>query len=266
MTYFTDELDSKSNECYSVLVGDTAEKYHKLDTDFVDFIKEYNKIDFVTPSLIDGELLKRYGYFNLFPQHISAVMPLDDNSYKNFNNEISNNSFMNVNKYLIPAACLHIYPAISQMNISTPTAITTLARVYRYERGDFDGLLREWDFSVREIVFVGERCFVEEALIDIQSKANLYALDSGISVTLQYSNDMFFNDAKNRALQKIQKANKMKVELITRINDKNVALASFNYHDTHFSKMFDFDCKSKIVTGCVGFGIGRWIKALKGEI
>ena len=44
---------------------------------------------------------------------------------------------------------------------------------------------------------------------------------------------------------------------------KELALASFNYHGFHFSMAFDFAKNGTIVTGCVGFGLDRWIDVLK---
>ena len=40
-----------------------------------------------------------------------------------------------------------------------------------------------------------------------------------------------------------------------------LALASFNSHGTHFSGPYQFDNGNQIVTGCVGFGLHRWLAA-----
>ena len=50
---------------------------------------------------------------------------------------------------------------------------------------------------------------------------------------------------------------------MTSVNNKELAIASFNYHKYHFSKLFEFDKDEKIVTGCVGFGLDRWVYLLK---
>lgn len=57
----------------------------------------------------------------------------------------------------------------------------------------------------------------------------------------------------------MQLVNKTKQELVASINGKEVALASFNFHGNHFSAKFNFEGDRNIVTGCVGFGLERWI-------
>ena len=61
----------------------------------------------------------------------------------------------------------------------------------------------------------------------------------------------------------LQTKYEQKYELRIPIKDRDVSIASFNFHGHHFSIPFKFDNSRKNVSGCVGFGIERWVAACK---
>ena len=140
--------------------------------------------------------------------------------------------------------------------------ITTKARVYRYEDEQFDGATRFWDFTVREIVFIGNSNYVLECLENMKTKTLDYIKEIGLPGEIHSASDNFYPSKRNSVKQKLQLSNSLKYELSAKINESNVAISSFNFHDTHFSKPCHYDKTGSIVTGCIGYGLERWVAAL----
>ncbi|WP_370749224.1 hypothetical protein [Eubacterium sp.] len=239
--------------------------YNDLDAVFKGFLdgKKYN--NFYVPAMIDGDVLQKCGYFESFPDQISAVACVKDDSIEEImsGKELDTTRVELRNKYLTPSACLHIYPMLCGKKIVDNEIITTKARVYRCEKSGFEELTRLWDFSVREIVFVGTEEFVKENLEDMKNKAFKMAKKISSDVMLEVAHDPFYKGHRNQIKAMLQTKNEQKYELRIPIGDRDVSVASFNFHGHHFSVPFNFDDERKIVSGCVGFGIERWVAACK---
>ena len=76
---------------------------------------------------------------------------------------------------------------------------------------------------------------------------------------IQEASDNFYPSRENEVKKRLQQANGLKQELLLTLEGKEIAVASFNFHDHHFSNPFHFANGGKIVTGCVGFGLERWV-------
>lgn len=235
---------------------------YDLDERFREKALSMNAEEYHIPAMIDKDVLEKCGYFSSFPQHITIAAHLDANSFMQISNsnQMAENTVVASSQYLTPAACLHIYPML-QGQVIDQRVVTTRARVYRHEYEHYDGISRLWDFTVREIVFIGREEFVLKCLEDMKKFALNYARSIGITSNISVASDNFYPNKVNDVKKKIQLNNSLKNELVTRIVDKEVALASFNFHGTHFSRPFEFDQQGNIVTGCVGFGLERWVAA-----
>lgn len=215
------------------------------------------------PAMIDKEILQKCGYFTVFPQHLTLAAHAKRECYKQITNDnmINSETASISQQYFTPAACIHFYPMLEGQDISQ-RIITTRARVYRYEDEQFNGNTRMWDFTVREIVFIGNKDYVLKCIEDLKLKTLDYINEIGLPGEIHSASDHFYQDKRNIIKQKLQLSNSLKDELSVKINESNIAIASFNFHDTHFSRPFHFDKNGDIVTGCVGFGLERWVTAL----
>ncbi|WFR57121.1 hypothetical protein QA584_26505 [Anaerocolumna sp. AGMB13025] len=254
------EKDIFYREGYACYNEEAYELFHNFDKKFLSFIDKYDYEHIGIPALIDEDVLRKCGYFESFPGQVSMVGKIQkENIDETANGHIPTGSQMGfAGKYLTPSACLHIYPMLEEKIISKKV-ITTLARVYRFEEQGFEELTRMWDFTVREIVFVGNKDFVHNSLEDLKEKALNFAKEICPKANLEKAQDPFYDNARNRVKIRIQNKNDSKMELRVPIGDKEVSLGSFNYHNQHFSKPFHFDNDGTIVSGCVGFGIDRWV-------
>lgn len=243
---------------YDIFEAKDFQLLKKHDNMFLSFANNYDWEEWYTASLIDSSILEKCGYYHTMPHQLTMVSKLDlEGITKNGVTEVKQTPFA-----LIPAACLHIYPQLTN-KIITNKIITTFAKVYRNEDGNFNGKGRLWEFWVREFVAVGDRDFVKNFLNDFERKAVNYAIEEFGSAQLVNACDLFFPTRENVLTQKIQKKNNLKKELIIDICGSEVACASFNYHKFHFSKTFQFDNDSNVETACVGFGLNRWVLASK---
>jgi seryl-tRNA synthetase len=249
-------------EGYQCLYGKETEIFEQLDKIFVSFLDGYDVDHFTIPALLDSEVLKRCNYFESFPHHLSLVATVKKENLATVSAQkcVDDKDAEIHSKVLTPAACLHIYPMIEGQQIEEKI-ITTRARVYRYEGNRYNETGRLWDYTVREIVFVGRQEYVRYMLTEIQEKALAYAKQITNDATLLSSSDIFFDSRKNCIKKKLQIANEKKYELVIPVDGTNVAVSSFNFHGNHFSGPFSFDNNNTVVSGCVGFGIERWLLA-----
>lgn len=244
--------------CYKCYMEKETEVLDFFDNKFLSFADEYKINRWSIPALIESKILEKCGYFKTIPNNITNIsiispMNLEDVA---LTGEVKSDYFENTEYYLTPAACLHFYPILSQRKDIRNELITTKARVYRYENGQFENGRRLWDFTVREFVAVGSFEYVNNFLKDFKIKALEFIKKYYENAELKAANDNFYPTNENNMKQRIQKNNQLKFELVW----DDLALASFNYHEFHFSKEFGFDNNKTVVTGCVGFGLDRWLE------
>lgn len=253
-------MPNKEYICYTT---SDAKNLINIDRYFENIALKLGAEQFHIPALISKDVLKKCGYFSSFPHHLTMASYYDPNSYDEIANigEPNSNNIKNSLFYFTPSACLHLYPMLENEKIEKKI-ITTRARVYRYENNNFNGSTRLWDFTVREIVFIGSPEFVKNKIEQIKQLALEYSASIGLNAYIESATDNFYPSKKNILKEKLQKSNSLKEELICLINNSKVALASFNYHGFHFSKPFNFDNANHIVSGCIGFGLERWISAI----
>lgn len=251
------------NKEYICYEGKSFKYFDYIDNYFRKLVVNKGAHEYQIPAIIDEEVLVKCGYFQSFPQHITVAAYVDDQKYDEVmsNKSISKSEVEVDKKYFTPAACLHLYPLFEGKNVEN-TILTTRARVYRHENGKFDGSVRFWDFTVREIVFLGSKEYVISMLEKMKDEVIKLGSNIKLPIKICAAYDNFYPNASNKIKQKLQQGNALKYEVTTMVDEKDVAIASFNYHGTHFSKPFNFDNDGTIVSGCVGFGLERWVTAM----
>lgn len=194
------------------------------------------------PTLISGATLRRAGEFESFPGRSISV---DCGEY-----------------FLPPVLCHHCYEAESSRVLPAETVITCAGRCFRNELPD-DLHLRE--FGMREVVFFGDDSFVSGTWHVWMDIATSLAAEIGIKAVIRNAADPFFGSA-HRGRRLLQQVAGMKKELCALLETSGslLPLASFNLHGQFFTKSFDITLASGAAafSGCVGFGMERWLFAL----
>lgn len=159
---------------------------------------------------------------------------------------------------------LHVYEHYENCTLSKMKVVTLRQNVFR-EEGDRSwreyGRLR--DYSIREIVFIGSQEYVEKQRRIIMNKTKRFVEKLGLEYQFELATDAFMAPEMKR-FEKIQLLKKSKYELLlSSREDERFAVASFNLHENAYTRSFHISVQGlgQMVTGCVGFGLGRWVLA-----
>ena len=235
-------LDPLAGKASFMLSSQHHGKLEHIDSRICDLVEDDMPESWMVPSLISESVLRRSGHIDYFPHQTTRLLTPDSTTAA---------------AYLLPAACLHFYPKLSQIEYRQ-RVLTTRATVYRFEGGQWDGNVRLWEHTVREFVAVGNHEYVTHWLRRISDRALRLAREYA-PARIAVGTDSFIPSRANMARKEYQRRLKTKHELLVNALGTTTPVASFNYHGTHFSKAFGFDQSGEIVTGCIGFGLERWI-------
>ncbi|OHE82710.1 MAG: hypothetical protein A2107_09120 [Verrucomicrobia bacterium GWF2_62_7] len=260
------------------VLGDTLSRlFEYFDAWFTRLAGQCQAESFRFPTLIPSQLLARVDYFKSFPHSLSLVYHLPENipAIERFSTTAccAEDGKLNVSpadlaggEYLLsPAVCFHYYQVLAGKKLDRLHVATAIGKSFRYESGNMRGLERLWDFSMREIIFVGreddvlaKRQFTMEAL-------SRFTRELGLAGLMEKANDPFF--VGNFSLQaSFQSALDLKYELRLDLPYQRgtLAVGSFNYHQAFFGKAFDITLAdgAPVRTACTAFGVERWLAAV----
>lgn len=255
-----------------MLAGRALALRRAFDALFLDWARELGAQELEAPSLISLATLSRAGYVASFPQLLTLASHLEP-SLDVLRRAAARPDALDrtaladgASEALAPAACYHCYPLFAERRLTAgdTRTLTVRGRCFRHEGDDADEPERMRDFTMREIVLLGDRRSVEDrrmALIDrMRELVGLLDLDAVIVP----ASDPFFTADRDgrRALQRVG-ALKYELRLAVGGRDKSVAAASFNHHRDHFGKAFDIRLEDGRIahSGCVAFGLERWVLA-----
>lgn len=241
--------------------------------DFVKNIgkKKFNAVEYTYPTLIEYNVIKKSGYQKMFP-HLLIYLSKLHNDVEYFNKIVDENNLFtndlekdNLCHCLPPAVCYHVYSHMSKKEREYPQAITTVGKAFRHESKYAKRLERLWDFTQREIVFLGSSEYVNESRKHAMNEVFYWLEKMGIDGYCETASDPFFIEASATGSDFVQKLMKMKYELCLPIgNGKYLPVASFNIHNQYIGNAFDLKDKNDnvVYTGCVSFGLERIAYAL----
>jgi seryl-tRNA synthetase len=166
---------------------------------------------------------------------------------------------------LTPAACYPVYPAIAARGAVAPGGLTVDAGgAYVFRREPSADPARLQMFHQREIVRIGEPEVVRAWRDAWRERAVALLGSLGLAVELDLASDPFFGRS-GRMLTVNQREQQLKFEVLTHIAGPGpTAVASFNYHQDHFSGAYGLELADggPAHTACLGFGLERITIAL----
>ncbi|HEY7954638.1 MAG TPA: hypothetical protein VII38_05060 [Polyangia bacterium] len=233
----------------------------------------------VYPSLIPAEVLGRCGYFSSFPQAVSLVAHLveDYDLIEEFRQANVGSPQLTIPRAaaiptpeacLTPAVCYHCYQSLEGRRLTSGHTVTSNGKCFRYESKNITGLDRLWDFTMREVIFVGAEAWVTErrqaAIAAVLEQVAAWDLDC----VIETANDPFFPTV-HATKTYWQVRSDLKFELRLGVEPgsggapRTIACGSFNLHENFFGKTFGItaDDGQPAFTGCVGWGLERWVLA-----
>jgi seryl-tRNA synthetase len=166
---------------------------------------------------------------------------------------------------LVPAACYPVYPAIAARGPLAPGGLIVDAGgsyVFRAEPSGDPARLQM--FHQREIVRIGEPDAVAGWRDVWRDRAVALLRGLGLEADFDVAADPFFGRS-GRMMAASQREQALKFEIEVQIGGPApTAVASFNYHQTHFGEAFGIELADGGVahTACLGFGLERITMAL----
>ncbi|HEV8304351.1 MAG TPA: hypothetical protein VGQ25_05285 [Gemmatimonadales bacterium] len=221
--------------------------------------------EWLVPAGLGFDTLVRAGYFQSFPQWLTAASHLsaDPGVLERVATDAdpaaaARRALAPADAALAPAVCYHAYARLAGRTLERPEVLTAQATCWRHEGERLAPLGRGWAFTMREIVCVGSLDAVEAFRQRGKRRAAALAEALALAGTLVPASDPFFAPtARGKAL--LQQLKVLKEELML----GGLAAASFNNHETFFGDAFGIRLEggAPAASACVAFGLERWTLA-----
>ncbi|HEY5294719.1 MAG TPA: amino acid--[acyl-carrier-protein] ligase [Gaiellaceae bacterium] len=225
------------------------------------------------PPLLPRDQLEKIGYLKSFPHLAGTIFAFDgDEEQATVQEERASrhedwSEFQGMTDLVLtPAACYPVYPAVAARGPLRAGGITVDAGgsyVFRHEPSGDPARLQM--FHQREIVRIGEPEVVAVWRDAWRDRSVALLLAVGLDARFDVANDPFFGRS-GRLLARSQRSQALKFEVLVQIaGPEPTAVASFNYHQDHFSSTYGIEMKNggePAHTACLGFGLERITLAL----
>ena len=225
--------------------------------------------EWLTPPALTLETLARADYFASFPQWLTTAAHLSDDPTELAAVASAEDPAAAAARFaqppkaaLQPALCYHTYAALQGRALKAPRRMTVQGTCWRHETDRFAPLERGWAFTMREVVELGGQLQIELFRQQGIALAQQLAESLGLESQLVTASDPFFAPtSRGKAL--LQRVKMLKHELLLPIGERAIAAASFNHHETFLGAAFGITLPDgrPAHTGCVAFGIERWLLA-----
>lgn len=252
---------------HSVLGEALLDLADRIDGLFRRWAASWGAQEYRFPPMIDAEVLARVGYFRSFPHLATFPASLAPEALTRFaddhgpgeNGALRLPALAPVRDVLNPAACHHFYALLQGEDLPTAAYLTTRATCFRRE-ARYVPLQRQWSFTMREIVCLGERDEVEAFLGTWRERLEAFAEAVSLPVSFEHATDSFFDPGHDpRSLA--QRLEPVKIEMV--LGGDELALGSLNRHRDFFGETFGIRRHgAPAFSACVAFGVERWIYAV----
>ncbi|MFT3863159.1 MAG: amino acid--[acyl-carrier-protein] ligase [Solirubrobacterales bacterium] len=230
----------------------------------------------VFPPLLPRRQMEDVGYLKSFPHLACTVFAFDGDEEQAAEQEQRADRHEDWSEFqemtdlvLKPAACYPVYPAIAARGPLAAGGVMVDAGgtyVFRHEPSGDPARLQA--FHQREIVRIGEPDTVVEWRNRWRERALGLLRSVGLDAEPDVASDPFFGRS-GRLLARSQRAQELKFEVLVQIAGPDpTAVASFNYHQDHFSSVYGIEMAAPdggdntAHTACLGFGLERITLAL----
>jgi seryl-tRNA synthetase len=243
-----------------------------FESQFLSLADSFDAAPYRFPTLIPARYLERVNYFRAFPHSLTFVTHLreDLDVIDQFSQHAAcgphgldtpPESFAAIQALLSPAVCYHLYFALADKPLPGGKATATaVGNCFRYEAINLASLERMWNFTMREVIFVGPKDFVLENREVARQRMAAFFEQIGLAYRVESANDPFFI-GEFRKQAAFQSAFQLKYEIRARLpfKDSTLAVGSYNYHQDFFGRSLNISLPdgSPAHTGCVAFGLER---------
>jgi seryl-tRNA synthetase len=243
-----------------------------FEEQFLSLAASFGAAPYRFPTLIPARYLERVNYFRAFPHSLTFVTHLreDLDVIDEFSQHAACDhqglttppgSFDTIQTLLSPAVCYHLYFALADKPLPSGRVVATaVGNCFRYEAINLTSLERMWNFTMREVIFVGPKDFVLENREIARQRMARFFEQIELAYRVESANDPFFI-GEFRKQAAFQSAFQLKFEIRASLpyKDSTLAVGSYNYHQDFFGRSLNISLPdgSPAHTGCVAFGLER---------
>ena len=224
------------------------------------------------PALISPHYLEKVKYFSNFPHSLSFVTHLreDMELIEKFSHEgcahdgkvqASDDAYADPKALLSPTVCHHLYMSLADSTLPEEGLIATAeGNCFRYESTNMNSLERLWNFTMREVIFVGSEGFVRDGLDRARDVMRKTLDDMGLAYKVESATDPFFiGNYRDQAAYQSAFELKFEVRALLPFKDDTMAIGSYNRHQDFFGRTLNIKLPDGdfAQTGCIGFGFER---------
>ena len=250
--------------------------FNYFDRVFESFGDPWSADPLRTPTLIPSHTLSRCDYFRSFPHNVTFASHLreepkvidDFRARHQTADDIDDKALADMERpeaCLSPAVCYHVYHLHENQTLPAAGIVYGICgKCFRYESSNLKDLRRLWDFTMREVVFMGSR---EDVLIHREKSIGMmsdFLNTHRLAGEIRTASDPFFiaPDAVSKTYFQLSSDSKFEVSLMLP-DDERTAVGSHNYHSDFFGRAFQTDVEGAgpMHSVCVAFGLERWVYA-----
>ncbi len=250
--------------------------FQYFDRVFKQFGAPWNATPLMTPTLIPDRILSRCDYFRSFPQSVTFASHLQEDvdviaAFRERHEsagELDGAALADMDRpeaCLSPAVCYHVYHLFEGRTVPVfGTTYSICGKCFRYESSNITDLRRLWEFTLREVVFLGARKEVLQARDQTIEMMAEFINRHRIAGEIRTASDPFFvaPDSISKTYFQLSSDSKFEVSLML-AGGERIAVGSHNYHSDFFGRVFhtDLETGGPMHSVCVGFGLERWVYA-----
>jgi seryl-tRNA synthetase len=225
------------------------------------------------PPVLPKRRIEEIGYLKSFPHLAGTIFSFEgdeaqaaEQEQRAENHEDWSGFQSQTDLCLTPAACYPVYPAVAARGPLPPGGVMVDAGgsyVFRHEPSGDPARLQM--FHQREIIRIAEPDQVTDWRDAWRDRSVELLRAAGVDASFDVASDPFFGRT-GRLMARSQKAQALKFEVLVQIaGPEPTAVASFNYHQDHFSATYGITIDAEDTTAhtaCLGFGQERVTLAL----
>ena len=258
------------------LSGVPLQLFNYFDRVFENFGSRWAAVPMRTPTLIPTDTLSRCDYFRSFPHNVTFATHLreemkvieDFRTRHQKADDLDSKALEDMDQpaaCLSPAVCYHLYHVHENQILPASGLVYGICgKCFRYESSNLSDLRRLWDFTMREVVFLGSRQYVLERRDESVEMMAKFLSAHRLGGQIRTASDPFFvaPDAVSKTYFQLTSDSKFEVALEID-GEQRLAVGSHNYHSDFFGRAFHTDVEGAgaMHSVCWAFGMERWVYA-----